>query len=592
MPSERALPSAPTTPDPADPESSSMAEYCYVMKGLTKTVPGGKEVLSNIWLSFFPGAKIGVIGPNGAGKSTLLKIMAGVDTSFEGEAWPAKGMSVGFLPQEPELDPERSVRDNVLAGLGEVAGLVPRYNELAAKLGEPLEDDELQRVYEEMASVQDAIDAADAWDLDRTIEVAMDALRVPDADDPTTLSGGEKRRAALCRLLLSKPDILLLDEPTNHLDAESVAWLQRTLKDYAGMVVSITHDRYFLDEVAEWILELDRGKGYPYQGNYSGWLEQKRERLRQEEREESAQQRQLAEEADWVKRSPEGRRTKAKARIQAYETLLQRERPKQVTKPTIMIPDGPRLGDVVVEADGVLKGFGDKLLYEDLTFSLPPGGIVGIIGPNGAGKTTLFKMIVTAAGQAGLLDGPLEPDEGQLRVGDTVALSYVDQSRAALDPGRSVFEEITGGVDWVQLGRTEMASRAYVAAFGFKGGEQQKEVGKCSGGERNRIHLAKLLQQEANLLLLDEPTNDLDVDTLRSLEEAMLDFAGCAVITSHDRWFLDRVATHILAFEGDSEATWFPGGYSEYEEDLRRRKGDEALQPHRLKYKPLTRRTA
>jgi energy-dependent translational throttle protein EttA len=569
-----------------------MAEYCYVMKGLTKTVPGGKEVLSNIWLSFYPGAKIGVIGPNGAGKSTLLKIMAGVDTSFEGEAWPAKGLSVGFLPQEPELDPETSVRENVLAGLGEVAGLVPRYNELAAKLGEPLDDDEMQRVYEEMASVQDAIDAADAWDLDRTIEVAMDALRVPDADDPATLSGGEKRRAALCRLLLSKPDILLLDEPTNHLDAESVAWLQRTLKDYAGMVVSITHDRYFLDEVAEWILELDRGKGYPYQGNYSGWLEQKRERLRQEEREESAQQRQLAEEADWVKRSPEGRRTKAKARIQAYETLLHRERPKQVTKPTIMIPDGPRLGNVVVECDGVLKGFGDKLLYEDLTFSLPPGGIVGIIGPNGAGKTTLFKMIVTAAGQAGLLDGPLEPDEGQLRVGDTVVLSYVDQSRAALDPGLSVFEEITGGVDWVQLGRTEMASRAYVAAFGFKGGEQQKEVGKCSGGERNRIHLAKLLQNEANLLLLDEPTNDLDVDTLRALEEAMLDFAGCAVITSHDRWFLDRVATHILAFEGDSEVTWFPGGYSEYEQDLRRRKGDDALQPHRIKYKPLTRRTA
>ena len=540
-----------------------MAEYCYVMKGLTKTVPGGKEVLSNIWLSFFPGAKIGVIGPNGAGKSTLLKIMAGVDTSFEGEAWPAKGMSVGFLPQEPELDPERSVRDNVLAGLGEVAGLVPRYNELAAKLGEPLDDDEMQRVYDEMSEVQDAIDAADAWDLDRTIEVAMDALRVPDADDPNTLSGGEKRRAALCRLLLSKPDILLLDEPTNHLDAESVAWLQRTLKDYAGMVVSITHDRYFLDEVAEWILELDRGKGYPYQGNYSGWLEQKRERLRQEEREESAQQRQLAEEADWVKRSPEGRRTKAKARIQAYESLLNRERPKQVTKPMIMIPDGPRLGNVVVQAEGVLKGFGDKLLYEDLSFSLPPGGIVGIIGPNGAGKTTLFKMIVTAAGQAGLLDRPEEPDEGSVRVGDTVALSYVDQSRAALDPGLSVFQEITGGVDWVQLGRTEMASRAYVAAFGFKGGEQQKEVGKCSGGERNRIHLAKLLQNEANLLLLDEPTNDLDVDTLRALEEAMLDFAGCAVITSHDRWFLDRVATHILAFEGDSEVTWFPGGYSE-----------------------------
>ena len=568
-----------------------MAEYCYVMKGLTKTVPGGKEVLSNIWLSFYPGAKIGVIGPNGAGKSTLLKIMAGVDGEFEGEAWPAKGMSVGYLPQEPELDPDKTIRENVLEGLGEIAGLVPRYNELAAKLGEPLDDDAMQRVYEEMAEVQDAIDAADAWDLDRTIEVAMDALRVPDAEDVTVLSGGEKRRAALCRLLLSKPDILLLDEPTNHLDAESVAWLQRTLRDYAGMVVAITHDRYFLDEVAEWILELDRGKGYPYQGNYSGWLEQKRARLAQEEREESAQQRQLAEEADWVKQTPQGRRTKAKARIQAYESLLNRERPKQVTKPTIMIPDGPRLGNVVVEADGVLKGFGDKLLYEDLTFSLPPGGIVGIIGPNGAGKTTLFKMIVTAAGQAGLLDGPMEPDEGSVRVGDTVALSYVDQSRAALDPGLSVFEEITGGGDWVRLGRTEMASRAYVAAFGFKGGEQQKDVGKCSGGERNRIHLAKLLQNEANLLLLDEPTNDLDVDTLRSLEGALLDFAGCAVITSHDRWFLDRVATHILAFEGDSEATWFPGGYSEYEEDLRARKGEDALNPTRIKYKPLTRRT-
>ncbi len=569
-----------------------MAEYCYVMKGLTKTVPGGKEVLSNIWLSFYPGAKIGVIGPNGAGKSTLLKIMAGVETEFEGEAWPAKGLSVGYLPQEPELDPAKTTRENVLEGLGEVAGLVPRYNELAAKLGEPLDDDEMQRVYEQMAEVQDRIDAADAWDLDRTIEVAMDALRVPDVEDVTVLSGGEKRRAALCRLLLSKPDILLLDEPTNHLDAETVAWLQRTLKDYPGMVVAITHDRYFLDEVAEWILELDRGKGYPYQGNYSGWLEQKRERLRQEEREESAQQRQLAEEADWVKQSPQGRRTKAKARIQAYETLLNRERPKQLTKPQIMIPDGPRLGDVVVEADDVLKGFGDQLLYEGLTFSLPPGGIVGVIGPNGAGKTTLFKMIVTAAGHAELLDAPEEPNEGSLRVGDTVELSYVDQSRADLASRNSVFEEITGGVDWVQLGRTEMASRAYVAAFGFKGGEQQKDVGDCSGGERNRIHLAKLLQNEANLLLLDEPTNDLDVDTLRSLEEAMLDFAGCAVITSHDRWFLDRVATHILAFEGDSEVTWFPGGYSEYEEDLRARKGEEALNPTRIKYKPLTRRTS
>ena len=569
-----------------------MAEYCYVMKGLTKTVPGGAEVLSNIWLSFLPGAKIGVIGPNGAGKSTLLRIMAGLDTSFEGEAWPARGYSVGYLPQEPELDESKTVRENVLAGLGETAGLVDRFNELTAKLSEPLDDDQMQRVYEEMGEVQDAIDAADAWDLDRTIEVAMDALRVPDVDDVSVLSGGERRRAALCQLLLSRPDILLLDEPTNHLDADTVAWLQRHLQEYPGMVVAITHDRYFLDEVAEWILELDRGKGFPFHGNYSGWLEQKRERLRQEEREESARQRQLAEEADWVKQTPQGRRTKAKARIQAYESLLNRERPKQVTKPTIMIPDGPRLGDVVVDAEAVLKGFGDRLLFEDLTFSLPPGGIVGIIGPNGAGKTTLFRMIVTAAGHEELLEGPETPDEGQLTVGDTVQLSYVDQSRQHLDASNSVFEEITGGGDWVQLGKTEMASRAYVAAFGFKGGEQQKQVGSASGGERNRIHLAKLLQNEANLLLLDEPTNDLDVDTLRSLEEALLDFAGCAVITSHDRWFLDRVATHILAFEGDSEVTWFPGGYSEYEEDLRARKGEEALNPTRIKYKPLTRRTA
>jgi energy-dependent translational throttle protein EttA len=559
-----------------------MADYCYVMKGLTKTVPGGKEVLSNIWLSFLPGAKIGVIGPNGSGKSSLMRIMAGVDTEFEGEAWPAKGLSVGYLPQEPDLDHDKNVRENVMEGLGGAVDLVERFNALTAKLSEPLDDDEMQKIYDEMGQVQDEIDAADAWDLERTVEIAMDALRVPDGDlEVEILSGGEKRRVALCRLLLSKPDILLLDEPTNHLDADTVAWLQRHLADYAGMVVAITHDRYFLDEVAEWILELDRGKGYPYEGNYSGWLEQKRERLRVEEREESAQQRQLAEEADWVKQSPQGRRTKAKARVQAYETLLNRERPKQVTKPIIMIPDGPRLGNVVVEADGVLKGFGDKLLYEDLTFALPPGGIVGIIGPNGAGKTTLFRMIV----------GEESPDEGELRVGETVQLSYVDQSRADLDPAKSVFEEITGGGDWVQLGRTEMASRAYAAAFGFKGGEQQKNVGSCSGGERNRIHLAKLLQNEANLLLLDEPTNDLDVDTLRALEEALLDFAGCAVITSHDRWFLDRVATHILAFEGDSEVTWFPGGYSEYAEDLKARKGEEALNPTRIKYKPLTRRT-
>jgi len=568
-----------------------VAEYVFVMKGLSKTVPGGKQVLDDIWLSFLPGAKIGVIGPNGAGKSTLVKIMAGVDTEFDGEAWPAKGITVGYLAQEPELDASKSARDNVLQGLGETAGLMDRFNALTAKLSEPLDDDEMQRVYTEMGEVQDAIDAADAWDLDRTIEVAMDALRVPDVDDVTVLSGGERRRVALCRLLLSKPDLLLLDEPTNHLDAETVAWLQRHLKDYAGTVVSITHDRYFLDEVAEWILEVDRGRGYPFQGNYSGWLEQKRARLATEEREESARQRQLAEEADWVRQTPQGRRAKAKARVQAYETLLNQERPKQITKPVIMIPPGPRLGSVVVEADGVVKGFGDRLLVEDLTFSLPPGGIVGVIGPNGAGKTTLFRMIVTAAGHADLLpEGPEEPDDGALRVGDTVDLSYVDQSRAHLDADRSVFEEITGGGDWVQLGATEMASRAYVAAFGFKGGDQQKNVGSCSGGERNRIHLAKLLQNEANLLLLDEPTNDLDVDTLRSLEEALLEFAGCAVITSHDRWFLDKVATHILAFEGNSQVVWYPGGYSEYEEDLRARRGDDALNPTRIRYKPLTRR--
>jgi energy-dependent translational throttle protein EttA len=568
-----------------------VAEYCFVMKGLTKTVPGGRVVLSDIWLSFLPGAKIGVIGANGAGKSSLLRVMAGVDTEFEGEAWPAKGVTVGYLPQEPELDPTKDVRGNVMEGLGGSLALLERFNELTSRLAEDLDDDAMQKVYDQMAEVQDAIDAAGAWDVERTVEIAMDALRVPDGDaDVTMLSGGERRRVALCRLLLTRPDILLLDEPTNHLDAETVGWLQRHLQDYPGMVVAITHDRYFLDEVAEWILELDRGRGFPYEGNYSGWLEQKRARLAQEEKEESSRQRQLAEEAEWVKRSPEGRRAKAKARVSAYETLLTRERPKQITKPVIMIPDGPRLGAVVVEADGIAKGFGDRLLFEGLSFALPPGGIVGVIGPNGAGKTTLFRMIVTAAGAAGPDDTVL-PDEGTLRVGETVTLSYVDQSRADLDAQRSVFEEITGGGDWVRLGRTEMASRAYVAAFGFAGGEQQKAVGSCSGGERNRIHLAKLLQQEANLLLLDEPTNDLDVDTLRALEEALLDFAGCAVITSHDRWFLDRVATHILAFEGDSEVTWYPGGYSEYEEDLRRRKGEAALNPTRLRYRPLTRRT-
>ncbi len=567
-----------------------MAEYVYVMKGLSKTVPGGKKVLDDIWLSFLPGAKIGVIGPNGSGKSTLMRIMAGVDREFDGEAWPGKGVRVGYLPQEPELDETRSVRENVMDALGEQMRLLEEYNELTMRLAEPMDDDAMQKVYDRMAVVQDAIDAADAWDVERTVEIAMDALRVPDGDaDVRTLSGGERRRVALCRLLLTKPDLLLLDEPTNHLDADTVAWLQRHLNEYPGTVIAITHDRYFLDEVAGWILEVDRGRGYPFEGNYSGWLEQKRARLAKEEKEESARQKQLAEEAEYVKQTPQGRRTRARARVAAYETLLNAERPKQITKPIIMIPPGPRLGNVVVEADGVAKGFGDRLLYEGLSFSLPPGAIVGIIGPNGAGKTTLFRMIATAAGVAEG-DDVIVPDEGALRVGDTVVLSYVDQSRAGLEGTKSVFEEITGGGDWVQLGKTEMASRAYCAAFGFVGSEQQKPVESCSGGERNRIQLAKLLQEEANLLLLDEPTNDLDVDTLRSLEEAVLDFAGCVVVTSHDRWFLDRVATHILAFEGDSEVTWFPGGYSEYVEDLRRRKGEDALNPTRVRYKPLTRR--
>jgi ATP-binding cassette ChvD family protein len=560
------------------------------MKGLSKTVPGGKKILDDIWLSFLPGAKIGVIGPNGSGKSSLMRIMAGVDTEFDGEAWPGKGVSVGYLPQEPELDETRTVRENVMDALAGPVALIEEYNALTMQLAEPMGDDAMQKVYDRMAVVQDAIDAADAWDVERTVEIAMDALRVPDGDaDVRTLSGGERRRVALCRLLLTRPDLLLLDEPTNHLDADTVGWLQRHLNEYPGTVIAITHDRYFLDEVAGWILEVDRGRGYPFEGNYSGWLEQKRARLAKEEKEESSRQKQLAEEAEYVKQTPQGRRTRARARVAAYETLLNAERPKQVTKPIIMIPPGPRLGNIVVEAEGIAKGFGDRLLYDDLTFALPPGAIVGIIGPNGAGKTTLFRMIATAAGTA-QGDDVITPDEGTLRVGETVVLSYLDQSRAGLDASKSVFEEITGGGDWVQLGKTEMASRAYCAAFGFIGSEQQKPVGSCSGGERNRIQLAKLLQEEANLLLLDEPTNDLDVETLRSLEEAVLDFAGCVVVTSHDRWFLDRVATHILAFEGDSEVTWFPGGYSEYADDLQRRKGADALNPTRVRYKPLTRR--
>jgi energy-dependent translational throttle protein EttA len=555
-------------------------QYIYVMKGLGRSYPGGREVLRDIWLSFLPGAKIGVLGLNGAGKSTLLRVMAGQDKEFSGEAWAAEGASVGYLPQEPVLDPAKDVFGNVSEGLAETKALIDRFEAVSARFAEELSDDEMNDLIAEQGELQERIDHLDAWELDRTIEIAMDALRCPPGDTPVTnLSGGERRRVALCRLLLQKPDLLLLDEPTNHLDAESVAWLQRFLKDYPGTVVTVTHDRYFLDEVAGWILELDRGHGIPYEGNYSGWLEQKQARLAQEGRQEEARQRTLERELEWVRQSPRARQAKSKARLQAYEELVAQSREKAPDNAQIVLPPGPRLGDLVVEATGVSKAFGDRLLVESLDFRLPPGGIVGIIGPNGAGKTTLFRMMT----------GAEKSDAGSFRVGDTVRLGYVDQSRDDLKPNNTVWQEVSGGLEEIDLGRRKIASRAYCALFNFRGADQQKKVGQLSGGERNRVHLAKMLKSGANVLLLDEPTNDLDVDTLRALEEALEDFAGCAVIISHDRWFLDRIATHILAFEGESHVEWFEGNFQDYEKDKMRRLGIETVIPQRIKYKKFTR---
>jgi energy-dependent translational throttle protein EttA len=551
-------------------------QYIYVMQRLTKIFPGGKKVLENITLAFLPGAKIGVLGVNGAGKSTLLRIMAGLDHDFSGEAWAADGVRVGMLAQEPELDPEKDVLANVMDGVAATKSLLDRFDEVSAGFGDP--DADMDALMAEQAELQEKIDSVNGWELQRTIEIAMDALRCPPGEqDVATLSGGERRRVALCRLLLAQPDLLLLDEPTNHLDAESVAWLERFLQDYKGTVVAITHDRYFLDNVAGWILELDRGRGIPWQGNYSSWLEQKQKRLAQEERQEEARQRTLARELEWIRQSPRARQAKSKARITAYEDLLTQAEARAPGQSQIMIPAGPRLGDLVIEAEHLRKGYGDRLLIDDLDFHLPPGGIVGVIGANGAGKTTLFRMIT----------GQEQADAGSLRVGPTVVLGYVDQSRDALDPKKSVWEEISGGRDQIQLGKREMPSRAYVSAFNFKGPDQQQKVGQLSGGERNRVHLAKVLKSGANVILLDEPTNDLDVDTLRALEDALLEFAGCAVVISHDRWFLDRIATHMLAFEGDSRVVWFEGNYQDYEADRHRRLGAEADQPHRIKYKPL-----
>jgi sulfate-transporting ATPase len=555
-------------------------QYSYVMKDVRKVYPGGREILKGLTLSFLPTAKIGVLGANGAGKSTLLKIMAGKDKDYSGEAWAAEGARVGYLEQEPELDPKLTVEENVTAGLGEVKDLVDRFNELSAKFAEPMDDDEMNALLAEQGELQEKIDAVNGWELDSTIEIAMDALRCPPGDaDVTKLSGGERRRVALCRLLLQKPEILLLDEPTNHLDAESVAWLERFLAEYDGTVMIVTHDRYFLDNVTGWILEIDRGQGIPYEGNYSSWLEQKQKRLAQEEREESARQRTLKQELEWIRQSPRARQDKSKARIARYDDLVAKSEEKVMGTASIIIPPAPRLGDLVIQAEHLRKGYGNRLLVEDLTFKIPPGAIVGIIGPNGAGKTTLFRMITDQE----------KPDGGDLRVGDTVILGYVDQSRDALAADKTVWQEISGGNDEIVLGKRAMQSRAYVAQFNFKGGDQQKKVGQLSGGERNRVHLAKMLLSGANVLLLDEPTNDLDVDTLMALEESLGDFAGCVLITSHDRWFLDRLATHIIAFEGNSQVVWFEGNYQAYEDDKKRRLGDAALEPHRIKYKPLTR---
>jgi sulfate-transporting ATPase len=555
-------------------------QYVYVMKDLTKAYPGGREVFKGITLSFLPGVKIGVLGVNGAGKSTLLKIMAGIETEYGGEAWAAEGVRVGYLSQEPALDAGDTVGENVRAAFASLQAALDRFHEISNKFAEPMSDEQMNDLLAEQADLQEKIDAEDGWEMDRRIDIALDALRCPPADAlVTTLSGGERRRVALCRLLLEKPDLLLLDEPTNHLDAESVAWLEHTLEQYTGTVMIVTHDRYFLDNVTGWILEIERGRGYPFEGNYSSWLEQKRKRLKQEEKEESARQRALAAEQEWIAASPRARQAKNQARIQRYEDLLAKSQEQVAGVAEIVIPPGPRLGQNVIEAEDLSKGYGDHELIEKLDFKLPPGGIVGVIGPNGAGKTTLFRMII----------GQEQPDSGALRVGETVKLGYVDQSRDSLNADMTVWQEISGGEEVIYIGKRAIQSRAYVAAFNFKGSDQQKKVGILSGGERNRVHLAKMLKVEHNVILLDEPTNDLDVDTLRALEDALMEFAGCAVIISHDRWFLDRLATHILAFEGDSHVEWFQGNFQAYEEDKRRRLGADATEPHRIKYRPLAR---